>query len=119
MKLAAVFPGQGSQSPGMLADLVTKYAVVKDTFAEASEHLGYDLWDVAQNGTSEQQRQTEITQPLMFVGGMAVSRIWNELQMPAPSFVAGHSLGEYTALTAAQAIEFDVATKLVALRGKL
>jgi len=119
MKLAAVFPGQGSQSPGMLADLAAQYKVVGETFAEASEHLGYDLWDVAQNGSAEQQRQTEITQPLMFVGGMAVWRIWQQLKMPAPSYVAGHSLGEYTAMTAAGAIDFVAATKLVALRGKL
>ena len=72
MKLAAVFPGQGSQSPGMLADLATQYKVVTNTFASASRHLGYDLWDMAQNGTAEQQRQTEFTQPLMFVGGYAV-----------------------------------------------
>jgi len=119
MKLAAVFPGQGSQSPGMLADLASHYKVVVETFAEASEHLGYDLWDMAQNGTAEQQRQTEITQPLMFVGGVSVWRVWQELNMPVPSYVAGHSLGEYTALTAASAIDFATATKLVALRGKL
>lgn len=119
MKLAAVFPGQGSQSPGMLADLATQYKVVNETFAEASEHLGYDLWDIAQNGTAEQQRETDITQPLMFAGGIAVWRIWQELDMPMPSYVAGHSLGEYTALTAAKAIEFSKAVKLVALRGKL
>lgn len=119
MKLAAVFPGQGSQSPGMLADLASRYKVVSETFAEASQHLGYDLWDIAQNGTAEQQRQTEITQPLMFVGGMAVWRVWCELNMPVPSYVAGHSLGEYTALTAAEAITFERATNLVALRGKL
>ena len=119
MKLAAVFPGQGSQSPGMLADLATQYKVVTDTFASASRHLGYDLWDMAQNGTAEQQRQTEFTQPLMFVGGIAVWRVWQELNMPVPSYVAGHSLGEFTALTAAGAIEFDTAVNLVALRGKL
>ena len=119
MKLAAVFPGQGSQSPGMLADLAAQYKVVEETFAEASEELGYDLWDMAQNGTAEQQRQTEITQPLMFAGGISVWRIWQELNMPAPSFVAGHSLGEYSALTASGAIDFANAIKLVALRGKL
>jgi len=119
MKLAVVFPGQGSQSPGMLADMAAEYPMVTDTFSEASECLGYDLWDIAQNGTAEQQRQTEVTQPLMFVGGMAVWRVWQQLKMPRPSYVAGHSLGEYTALTAADAIDFVPATKLVALRGKL
>ena len=119
MKLAAVFPGQGSQSPGMLADLASEYKVVTDTFAAASKQLGYDLWDMAQNGTAEQQRQTEFTQPLMFVGGYAVWRVWQELEMPVPSYMAGHSLGEFTALTAAGSIDFDTAVKLVALRGKL
>ena len=99
MKLAAVFPGQGSQSPGMLAELATRYDVVTETFSESSEHLGYDLWDLAQNGTAEQLRETEVTQPLMFVSGVAVWRLWQQLEMPVPSFVAGHSLGEYTALT--------------------
>jgi len=103
----------------MLADLAGQYKVVGETFSEASDSLGYDLWDIAQNGTAEQQRQTEITQPLMFVGGMAVWRIWQQLKMPRPSYVAGHSLGEYTAMTAAGAIDFSTAIKLVALRGKL
>ncbi len=119
MKLSVVFPGQGSQSPGMLADLATQYKAVSATFAEASEVLGYDLWDIAQNGSAEQQRQTEITQPLMFAAGVAVWRVWKELDMPVPSYVAGHSLGEYTALTASEAIGFTEATKLVALRSKL
>lgn len=119
MKLAAVFPGQGSQSPGMLGSLANDYKVVIDTFAEASEHLGYDLWDVAQNGTVEQQRQTEVTQPLVYVGGVAVWRIWQQLKMPIPSFLAGHSVGEYTAFTAAGSIDFATGIKLVALRGQL
>ncbi len=119
MKLAAVFPGQGSQSPGMLGDLADRYDVVTQTFAEASEHLGYDLWDIAQNGTAEQQRQTEVTQPLVYVGGVSVWRIWQQLNMPVPSYLAGHSVGEYTAMTAAGAIEFKEAIKLVALRGRL
>jgi len=103
----------------MLADLASEYKVVTDTFAAASKQLGYDLWDMAQNGTAEQQRQTEFTQPLMFVGGYAVWRVWQELEMPVPSYMAGHSLGEFTALTAAGSIDFDTAVKLVALRGKL
>ncbi len=119
MKLAAVFPGQGSQSPGMLGDLANDYKVVTETFAEASEHLGYDLWDVAQNGSAEQQRQTEVTQPLVYVGGVAIWRVWQQLGMPVPSYLAGHSVGEYTAFTAAGAINFAAGTKLVALRGKL
>jgi len=119
MKLAAVFPGQGSQSPGMLGDLAPQYPVIKDTFDQASESLGYNLWDLAQNGSPEQQRETDVTQPLMFVGGYAVWKIWQQLGMPTPAFTAGHSLGEYTALTAAESLQFDEAIKLVALRGKL
>lgn len=119
MKLSVVFPGQGSQSPGMLGELATEYPLVADTFSEASEHLGYDLWDLAQNADAEKQRQTELTQPLMFVGGMAVWRVWQHVNAPTPSIMAGHSLGEYTALTAAGALAFDKAVKLVALRGRL
>lgn len=119
MKLAAVFPGQGSQSPGMLGDLSGDYKVVTETFAEASDHLGYDLWDMAQNGTAEQQRETEVTQPLVYVGGVAMWRVWQQLEMPIPSFLAGHSVGEYAAITAAGCIDFATGVKLVALRGKL
>ena len=71
MKIAAVFPGQGSQSPGMLADLAAEYSLIKQTFDEASAALDYDLWDIAQNGSEEQQRETAITQPLVFVGDIA------------------------------------------------
>ncbi len=119
MKLAIVFPGQGSQSPGMLADLAQQHDVVEKTFGEASETLGFDLWDLAQNGSDDQLKQTEITQPLMFVSGMAVWRVWLEKNLPAPAFVAGHSLGEYAALTAAGVFRFPDAVGLVALRGKL
>jgi len=119
MKLAAVFPGQGSQSPGMLGDLAPQYPVVKETFDQASESLGYDLWDLAQNGTPEQQRETHVTQPLMFVGGYAVWKVWKQLDMPIPAFTAGHSLGQYTALTAAESLEFDEAIKIIEQRGKL
>lgn len=117
--LSAVFPGQGSQAPGMLGELAKEYPLITETFKEGSEHLGYDLWDLAQNAEAEKLRQTEITQPLMFVSGMAVWRLWQHLKAPAPSIVAGHSLGEYTALTAAGALTFDKAVPLVALRGKL
>lgn len=119
MKLAIVFPGQGSQSPGMLAELAAQHAVVGQTFAEASEVLGYDLWDLCQSGSEEQLKQTEVTQPLMFVSGVAVWRVWSEHNAPAPAFVAGHSLGEYAALTAAGVFDFRDAVGLVALRGKL
>lgn len=119
MKLAAVFPGQGSQSPGMLADLAAEYPVIVETFSEASEVLGYDAWDLAQNGTEEKLRQTEITQPLMFVSGIAVWRLWQQLNLPQPLVMAGHSLGEYTALTASGSLSFDKALPLVATRGRL
>ena len=119
MKIAAVFPGQGSQSPGMLAELAAEYSSVKQTFDEASEVLGYDLWDIAQNGTEEQQRETSVTQPLVFTGNIAVWRIWQALGVAQPVVMAGHSLGEYAALTAADAIDFSRAVALVKKRAEL
>lgn len=119
MTLAAVFPGQGSQSPGMLAELAAAHPVIIDTFAEASEVLGYDAWDLAQNGTDEKLRQTEFTQPLMFISGYAVWQVWQQQGAKTPVVVAGHSLGEYTAMTAAGAISFAKALPLVELRGRL
>ena len=119
MNIAAVFPGQGSQSPGMLADLAAEYSVIKQTFDEASAVLDYDLWDIAQNGSEEQQRETAITQPLVFVGDLAVWRVWRELGFPQPVVMAGHSLGEYAALTAAEAIPFGRAVELVQKRAQL
>lgn len=123
MKIAAVFPGQGSQSPGMLAELAAEHSSVKQTFDEASEVLGYDLWDIAQNGTEEQQRETSVTQPLVFTGNIAVWRIWQSLGqslgIAQPVVMAGHSLGEYAALTAADAIDFSSAVALVKKRAEL
>ena len=119
MKIAAVFPGQGSQSPGMLSELAQNFSIVKQTFDEASAVLGYDLWDVAQNGTEEQQRETAITQPLVFTGNLAVWRVWQESGLPQPVVMAGHSLGEYAALTAASAIPFEAAVDLVHERARL
>jgi len=119
MKIAAVFPGQGSQSQGMLADLAAQYTVVKQTFDEASAVLNYDLWDIAQNGSDEQQRETAITQPLVFAGDVAVWRVWLELGYPQPVVMAGHSLGEYAALTAAGALPFTRALALVQRRAQL
>ncbi len=119
MTLSAVFPGQGSQSPGMLAELAAEYPVVKDTFMQASDLLDLDLWDLSQNADAQKLSQTEITQPLMFVAGFSVWKLWQQLGGPAPVVMAGHSLGEYTALTAAGALSFDKAVPLVALRGRL
>lgn len=119
MTLSAVFPGQGSQSPGMLAELAAAYPEIKNTFSQASDLLGYDLWDTAQNAEADKLRQTEITQPLMFVAGLSVWKVWQEVEGQVPVVVAGHSLGEYTALTAAGALSFEKAVPLVALRGRL
>lgn len=119
MALAFVFPGQGSQSVGMLADLAGRYPVVTDTFAEASAALGMDLWQVAQQGPEAELNQTRITQPAMLAAGIAVWRVWQQQGGAMPAWLAGHSLGEYAALVAAGAIDFSAAISLVALRGRL
>ncbi len=118
MKLAFVFPGQGSQSVGMLNALSAVYPAVAATFAEASDVLGYDLWQLVSQGPEEQLNQTQRTQPAMLVAGVAVWRVWQQLAGPQPAVLAGHSLGEYTALTCADAITFTDAVKLVADRGR-
>lgn len=118
MTLAFVFPGQGSQSVGMLNALADVYPQVKETFAEASAALGYDLWTIAANGPEDKLNQTEITQPAMLAAGIAVWRVWQAEGGAQPVAMAGHSLGEYTALCAASAIEFKDAVKLVADRGR-
>ncbi len=116
---AAVFPGQGSQSSGMLSDLAELHPSILPTFEQASEVLGYDVWDTVQNGTEEQLRQTEVTQPVMYVSSIALWRLWQTLELPVPEVMGGHSLGEYTAMTAAGAIGFAEGLKLVQLRGRL
>jgi [acyl-carrier-protein] S-malonyltransferase len=118
MKLAFVFPGQGSQSVGMLNALAGAYPQVKETFAEASAALGYDLWSIVANGPEDKLNQTEITQPAMLSAGVAVWRVWQGEGGPQPVLMAGHSLGEYSALTCAGAIAFSDAVKLVADRGR-
>ena len=117
--LAFVFPGQGSQSVGMLAELAAEYAIVKQTFAEASEVLGYSLWDLVANGPDTELNQTQNTQPAMLAAGVATWRVWCELSGVRPAWMAGHSLGEYTALVCAGSIAFADAVKLVAARGRL
>lgn len=117
-KLAIVFPGQGSQSIGMLKELAAAFNHIQSTFTEASQILGYDLWDLAQNGPEERLNQTEITQPALLTAGVAVWRIWREKNNELPAFVAGHSLGEYTALVCADAISFADALLLVRDRGR-
>ena len=116
-KTAFVFPGQGSQKVGMLAELAEQFSVVKDTFTEASEAVDFDLWQIAQSG--EGLDQTENTQPVLLTASIALWRVWLELGGVAPKFLAGHSLGEYSALVAAEAMTLADAVKLVHLRGKL
>jgi [acyl-carrier-protein] S-malonyltransferase len=119
MSLAFVFPGQGSQSIGMLADLAAANPIVQQTFAEASQVLGYDLWNIVQIGPENELNATTVTQPAMLSAGVAVWRIWNEQGGATPEVMAGHSLGEYTALVCAGAIAFADAIALVAERGRL
>lgn len=118
-EFSLVFPGQGSQSVGMLAELAETFSCVTDTFHEASEALGFDLWQLVQNGPTEELNLTHNTQPAMLAAGIAVWRVWNEQGGPAPAVTAGHSLGEYSALVAANALGFSDAVALVAERGRL
>jgi [acyl-carrier-protein] S-malonyltransferase len=117
--LAFVFPGQGSQSLGMLAELGAQQTLVRDTFGEASEALGYDLWALTQQGPEERLNETDKTQPAILTASIALWRLWQAEGGACPAFVAGHSLGEYSALVAAGAIGFRDAVKLVELRGQL
>lgn len=118
MTLAFVFPGQGSQSVGMLAELGVAHSVVKQTFDSASNALGYDLWEIVQNGPEDKLNQTDITQPAMLTSGVAVWRVWQEKGGLAPQVLAGHSLGEYTALVCAGSLKLEDAVTLVADRGR-
>lgn len=117
-KFAFVFPGQGSQKVGMLADLASEFEQIESTFQQASGVLGYDLWALAQNGPQDQLNLTEITQPLLLTSSVAIWRVWGELGGAQPDFMAGHSLGEYSALVCAQVIDFEKAVFLVQQRGK-
>lgn len=117
-KFAMIFPGQGSQAVGMLADLAPLYPVVEETFQQASQVLGYDLWDLVQNGTAEDLGQTHRTQPALLAASVALFRIWQQkFPKQKPSVMAGHSLGEYSALVCAGVLDFQEAIKLVELRG--
>lgn len=118
MSIAIVFPGQGSQSVGMLAELSENFTVVGDTFKEASDVLGFDLWKMVQEGPVESLNQTENTQPAMLTAGVAVWRVWNEVGGATPAAMAGHSLGEYTALVCSGSLGFADAVGLVAERGR-
>lgn len=118
MGFAFVFPGQGSQSVGMKAELAAAYPQVRQTYEEASDVLGLDLWKVVQEGPEEHLNQTHITQPAMLAAGVAVWRVWQSQGGRAPMVMAGHSLGEYTALVCAGALEFRAAIGLVFDRGR-
>lgn len=117
--LAFVFPGQGSQAIGMLSELAGQHGLVSETFSEASEALGYDLWKVCQQGPEDQLNRTDITQPAILAASVALWRLWCAQSEVRPSHVAGHSLGEYSALVAAQVLGFADALKLVERRGQL
>lgn len=116
--LAFVFPGQGSQTVGMLADFAEN-ELVKATFSEASEALGYDLWALISEGPVEKLNQTNFTQPALLTASVALWRLWNDSTEAKPSIIAGHSLGEYSALVCAEVISLADAVKLVEKRGEL
>lgn len=119
-KFSMVFPGQGSQSVGMLAELATEYPIVIETFKQASDILGYDLWQLVQQGPAEELNKTWQTQPALLAASVAIYRVWQE-KYPhlKPEVMAGHSLGEYSALVCSGALDFQDAIQLVELRGKL
>ena len=119
-KFAMVFPGQGSQTVGMLAELAGDYPLVQETFKQASEVLGYDLWQLVQEGPAEELNKTWQTQPALLTASVAVYRVWQQKYPELkPEVMAGHSLGEYSALVCAGVLDFQDAVKLVELRGKL
>ena len=115
--LAFVFPGQGSQKIGMLADLAAENALVEETFAQASAVLGYDCWQLVQQGEQEDINLTERTQPILLTASVAIWRLWQHLGGPTPGALAGHSLGEWSALVCAGAVDFADAVNIVRARG--
>lgn len=117
-QIAFVFPGQGSQSVGMLAELSTRHGMFAQTYAEASAVLGYDLSDIISNGPESELNRTEVTQPALLAAGVAVWRIWLQANGQKPAYMAGHSLGEYTALVCAGVLKFTDAVGLVRDRGR-
>lgn len=116
-KLAVTFPGQGSQKVGMLSELYAEYEIVKETFNEASKALGYDLWDLVANGTEESLNLTHQTQPALLTSSVAIWRLWLQQGGQTPDIMAGHSLGEYSALVCAGVLSLEDAVKLVEKRG--
>ncbi|PJG84255.1 ACP S-malonyltransferase [Conservatibacter flavescens] len=119
-KFAMVFPGQGSQSVGMLSELAAEFPVVEQTFKQASEVLGYDLWQLVQQGPAEELNKTWRTQPALLAASVALYRVWQQkYPQLTPALMAGHSLGEYSALVCSGSLDFQDAIQLVELRGKL
>ncbi|MBH2946930.1 ACP S-malonyltransferase [Serratia ureilytica] len=118
-QFAFVFPGQGSQAVGMLAELAAQFPIVEETFGEASSALGYDLWQLVQQGPAEELNKTWQTQPALLAASVAIFRVWQQQGGKAPALMAGHSLGEYSALGCAGVLDFKAAIRLVELRGKL
>ena len=119
MDVAMIFPGQGSQSQGMQADLADEFEVVRATWAEAGEILGYDLWQLVQEGPAEKLAETVVTQPAMLTAGVAAWRAWHAAGGVDPARAAGHSLGEYSALVCAGALDFADALRVVKRRAEL
>ncbi len=119
MKTAFLFPGQGSQSIGMLAALAEQFPLVKEVFVEAGDCIDLDLWGLAQSGPEEKLNQTEFTQPALLAADVAVWRVWQSIHGRTPDYLAGHSLGEYSALVAADCLSLVDGIKLVAKRGQL
>lgn len=117
--LAFVFPGQGSQQVGMLSELAAAHPVIEETFAEASAALGYDLWNLVKSGPEEQLNATEVTQPALLTASVALWRLWVQQGGATPGIMAGHSLGEYSALVCAGALSLAEGVTLVRLRGEL
>ena len=116
--IAFVFPGQGSQKIGMLAELAQDHAIIKETFDQASDVLGYDMWDLIQQGEQDAINLTERTQPILLASSVAIWRLWNEHKGAQPSLMAGHSLGEWSALVCSGVVTFEDALKIVRARGQ-
>ena len=119
MSKAYLFPGQGSQSLGMLAELASEHPEVKQTFSEASEILKQDLWELVQNGPEEALNSTENTQPIMLCASVAVWKVWGKHDSDVPAVMAGHSFGEYTALVCAGVLDFEEVVPLARFRGEV
>ncbi len=117
-KLAVVFPGQGSQTVGMLAELHAEYAIIRETFTEAAEALGYDLWTLVAHGPDADLNETHRTQPALLTASVAIWRLWQQQGGATPAYMAGHSLGEYSALVCAGVLSLADAVKLVEKRGQ-